>query len=72
MRAWEETNHNVVMQMAYRNESTSRITQGDDLPSDPEIAGWLGKEACKYRKPVGWAKRLTLPDRIQMMLGCDA
>jgi uncharacterized protein DUF3788 len=40
------------MQMEYMNEPNSRIIQGDNPPSDPEIAGWIGKEAYKYWKQV--------------------
>lgn len=34
------------------NESSSRITQRDNQPRDPEIAGWIGKEAYKYWQQV--------------------
>src|SRR5512147_2367577 len=34
------------------NEPSSRITQGDNPPSDRKIAGWLGKEAYRYWKQV--------------------
>ncbi|MGE5894108.1 MAG: DUF3788 domain-containing protein [bacterium] len=34
------------------NESNSRMIQQDNPPSDPEIAGWIGKEAYKYWKHV--------------------